>query len=93
MRPAFEKASLPAVWSGRNEVFDDPADFLPFRQFLDRRQRLVGRRGAGVDHDDAVFADLHGDVRAGASHEIDVALHVDGPHVARRQMRLLLLGL
>jgi hypothetical protein len=91
VRPALEKAWLPAVWSGRNDVHD-PADFLPCHQFRDDRQGLVGRRGTCVDHDDADFADLHGDVRAGANDEIDVALHVDGTHLARLQMRFLLVG-
>ena len=47
------------------------------RQRANRRQELPRhRRELRVDHQDAVAADLHGDVAAGADEHVDVALRL-----------------
>ena len=60
---------------GMDVRVDDEAD-RPVRQLADLGEQLRRRRRkTGVDDEDAVVADLHGDVAAGAGQHVDVPLH------------------
>src|SRR6185503_8421095 len=84
---------VPAAVLGFHAGADDPADFLVRRELLDGAQHLLAAAGgAGVDHENAVLADLHGDVGARADDHVHVALYVHGLDLASRQLLRLIFG-